>query len=347
MLERWRSPLADVADEPMTEGLLERAHEGPRMPPPGPSPARRSVVAVVALAFGAAGVLMAVRAIGDRDSSRAQHVREPIDGWTATVPSGWDAAPITSEESDPTGSSPLLGWAVASYELGDEHSLRDVTSPDAVPRDGVFVRLIRMPARFGPLPENGARFPVELHVTEGWTSRQIATNGTYLIVEVMFGADSSPDLRAQVTELVGSIRFPELPEPADGLAVPVTPAAVVLGSASRFPVRSVTAMEVEDASSDLDGWSFFLVHAPRGFYVVYQRERTANICALRWAEADRRFVACDGRTWHVTTHNVRGKGRLPSLPVSLNFDGRLLTSPYGGQRMGDPVGFWKPADSPE
>jgi hypothetical protein len=343
MRERWTASLKHVAREPMTEGLLDRAHEGPRMAPPGPTSARRGVTAAIALALGAAAVVMAVRAFGDGGSAPAQQSREPIDGWTATVPAGWDAAPIHSSDGASGHGSPLLGWAVASHELDQSvSSLFDMFSPGAVPLDGVFVRLIRIPPSAAPLPEEGAQFPIELAaVNENGVSRTVSTNATHLNIDVVFGPDSTEQLRAQAVELVESIRFPELPEPPVGVAVPLSPGVVVLGSADRFPLGSVTPMEVEDPTSDLHGWRLFLVHAPRGFYVIYGPERNADTCPLRWLEAKRLFVRCDGKTWGADAHRVDGKGVvLPALPVSLNFDDRLMTSRYGGQRMADPASYW-------
>jgi hypothetical protein len=269
-----------------------------------------------------------------------RHIREPIDGWTATVPAGWDAAPIHSSNGASAAGSLLLGWVVASYDLDETVSLVDMSPPAVASPEGVYVRLIRVPPVAAPLPEEGTEFPLELSVSERGAYRTVSTNATHLIIEVVFGADSTEQVRDQAIELVESIRFPELSEPPGGVAIPLSPGVFVLGSADRFPLRSVTPMEVQDPASDFDGWRFFLVHAPRDFYVIYGQERNADTCPLRWLEAKRLFVRCDGKTWGADAHSVQGRGRLPALPVSLNFDGRLMTSRYGGQRMGDPASYW-------
>src|SRR3954454_636489 len=65
MTERWRSALDELSRVPMTEGLRERAEEGPRLPEPGaPSGVHRAAIVALALAvfaLGAFGAWVALR----------------------------------------------------------------------------------------------------------------------------------------------------------------------------------------------------------------------------------------------------------------------------------------------
>jgi hypothetical protein len=122
MTERWKGGLDELSRVPMSEGLLERARAGSRMPdPPGPSGARRAVTIVVALG------VFAVASFGAWDALRpspapvhpagGEEMSQRVYGDTTCVfrssPAGkLDAAAGSASTSDPVAACQAL-WATA------------------------------------------------------------------------------------------------------------------------------------------------------------------------------------------------------------------------------------------
>jgi len=114
MTERWSSGLEELSRVPMSEGLLERAEEGPRMPDPGgPGGARRAVTIVVALglfmggAFGAWEVLRPSASITRLPAASTQ-VAQRVYG-TVMCPVGLPKAQ-SGYTMSPTPDSDPVGW---------------------------------------------------------------------------------------------------------------------------------------------------------------------------------------------------------------------------------------------
>jgi hypothetical protein len=126
MTERWRNGLDELSRVPMSDGLLERARGGSRMPDPrGPSGARRAVTIVVALGvFSAAsfGVWQALRpspppvhAAGGEEMS--QRVYGDTTCLFQSSPEGkLDAAAGIQNPSDPVASCQSL-WRTGGDAL--------------------------------------------------------------------------------------------------------------------------------------------------------------------------------------------------------------------------------------
>jgi hypothetical protein len=327
MPERWTSSLSSVAREQMTEGLFDRALEGPRLPPPGPTAGRRTVVAIVALAIGLAAVVIAVKSIDSTGTVPTNQITDSQYGWSATIPDGWRATPYDVLSIPEVGATPIptgsIGIAFATFDLEDAHPYDFLAGGSrAVPSDGAIIMVD------GGIPNVEGRtspaFPPELLSDSGSNDVHggFVANGMYFEILGQLGDDVQPDVRAQVNEIVSSIQFPSPPDPAPGEAVEFAPGLVSLGPSDRYPLRSVTPVVVKGGSS-MPGQTIVVVHAPDGFYVL--RGGWDEPCRLRWDSHAELINGCPAHPGPWTKYGASG---FRLILVDVNFDGRLITSPY-------------------
>lgn len=339
MTERWTSTLSSVADEPMTQGLLERAKEGPRLAPPGPTAGRRVAVAVVALAIGLVAVLIAVKSIEGTGTVPSNQITESQYGWSATVPEGWTVTPYRVSFLQPPDNSPApsgnTGLAFSNFELQgtpEDYAL----ARETVPADGALL-LVDGGASTIQVSEHGDEmFPIQLQDGSGGIARSggFVANGMHYEVLVFEGDAVDDEAGGQIDAIVASIQFPEAPDPLPGQAVEFEPGVISLGAPDRYPLRSLTALTIYGPT--MQDQSIVLVHAPRGFYAL--RGVWGEPCALEWHPSSGSITGCDAHPgpWNKFGRRIPGTGaRFPLEPllVGINFDGRLLTQAYSSASL--------------
>jgi hypothetical protein len=338
MPEPWISTLSSVAREPMTEGLLDRVMEGPRLAPPGPTPGHRVTIAVVALAIGLVAVLIAVKSIDTIGTVPASRVTEPQHGWSATVPDGWQATLYPVLMTPREGASPMptsaTGLAFSTFDLGDAHPYDFFPGGSGVlPSDGALVLVDGGP------PDVAGRtspaFPPEPLQTSNPNELQsgFVANGMMFEILGRLGAGAGPDVLAQMNEIVASIQFPPPRVPAVGAAVEIGPGLFSLGPSARYPLRSITPVKVHGGSSMPGQW-IVVVHAPDGFYVLLGN--WSEQCRLRWDDVDQKIRGCPAHRGPWTKYGGSG---LPMAQVDVNFDGQLITRAYPDIH-GVPSSYW-------
>lgn len=280
------------------------------------------LVAVVGIASGASGQLAP-------DSSEAQerHYRDPA-GWSLDYPANTflerSSARLRVSISAVTVASFEPRRAVVSGRSGNTAWIRVDRPLDAqgeFPSNGVAFRILRRdggPAPDLELPETG--FPLSLasfrasNAYAGTEPRPlertvVASGRTYLAL-VWVGESASPELRTALEGIVSSLTFPRL-----RLGTLVGDGFSVLGLANRYPVGSFTRVRVQ-------GQSFYLVHAPGGFYALGWRTQT-----LAGGYKSRCQLVLEVRRREFLCMNFRGRW---------DRVGRVISRPRGASRS-DPL----------
>jgi hypothetical protein len=328
----------------MTRGLLDRALEGPRLAPPGPSPVRRGLIIAVALAIGLVGVVFAATSIRGGDPMPAE-VHEPVHGWTINLPDDWTATPFRWEREfgERWGSQGLF---LADFDAsGLRESWEGLESRwSVVPPPGKTFLSI---GSAGPTRDRTTypfRFePIDLNDDPSTEFAVIVANGLWFELYVKYGPGEDPASRATVREIVETVRFPSLPDPPpDGSVVVVDedPVLLALGPGDRFPEGSVTRIDLPPVGRVSDGTDLFVVRAPRGAYALPTRAHGDPDCEIRWLPEEQVLESCRGARWDRLGEPVDGRDEsLGALPVGVDFDGDLLMS---AAHLAPP-GFAKPA----
>jgi hypothetical protein len=221
----------------------------------------------------------------------------------------------------------------ASFDLRDSppSNYYDPTT-GLVPQDGALVQVDGGAIDIDQFNQNHpTTFPLALSEGSGDTDlhRTFNANGMQFEILAWLGDDVSNSTRAEVDDLVASIRFPSPPDPSNGEGIEFEPGLVSLGSADRYPAGSVTPITVA-SGGELAGSNFVVVHAPEGFYVL----AGSTDCALIWHSDDRRLVGCPARPgpWNKYGRRIGGKifgpGALRPVEVGVNFDGGLIATPF-------------------
>lgn len=297
MPERWQQELRKLKTLEPPAGLWDRARRGPRREPPR-SPRAWQVAAPIAAALAVTvvvvGTLAVVRAFGPPArppgsvvNHRAGRFTDPVFGWTIRVPAGLRARHFQV----PCLHSPVAGVRVTSFTP-------DLRAPSAgippmgwlrsFPADGVAVQIVYGCSLPFPAPLRDSAFPLSpssFHRTRPYVggnephpwSCDCYGDGISFNVTVWIGRRASPAEQQAGWAVVRSLRFPALRE---GTIYPALRARniygdtyYVLGPASRYPVGSVTTFPAASLpgsraiASHVPG-GFYLIHAPRAFYVI-------------------------------------------------------------------------------
>jgi hypothetical protein len=279
---------------------------------------------------------------------------DPEFGWTIRYGSGLRVQPFhqqvelassdgvrvtnfTPDLSEPSQGIPAMGW------------LRDF------PADGVAVQIWYTQAGALPAPPlHDSSFPL---TRSSFTAQRPYVGGSeprprYLgfsgdgidfSAAVWTGRQASQAAIRAAWAVVGSLRFPPL---RTGTVWQKT--YYVLGGASSYPVGSVTPIAaVPRRRGGLGGSSYFLVHAPRAFYVVAGaigpgggQHNGAPSCELRYDAKARQFY-CPGTRlrWNdlgdfigVSSVNPEELDVGPKI-ATVAQDGHILYCPYFGNLL--------------
>jgi hypothetical protein len=318
------------------------------------------VAAALAIAVVAAGTFALVQGTSPAPpfaaTNRPVHFVDPGLGWTIRVPAGLvaqrflntgrvtaEGVRVTSFPPDleaPGQGTPAMGW------------LRQF------PADGVAVQIWSNEGGpgAGPPPLRDSTFPlapssfqrVSPYVggsePHPWY-RELSGDGFGLIAAVWIGPRASHADRQAAWAVVRSLRFPRLREGTFWRGT-----YYVLGPASRYPTGSVTTIPRSSlpgsrAVSAKVPEGFYLIHAPRAFYVIPRlaQKPTApyTTCTLAFNKKAFQFY-CPGTRlrWNrigrpIGANAKSGPGwSLELVPATAAQDGHILFSPFWGGVLG-------------
>ena len=311
--------LRRVSEVPMTEGLYARALEGPRLAPAGPSPARRAGVVIVALAVAAVGGALLVRAM--RTEQVPATLVDETYGMMLDVPFGWVSAPLVTDD--------VSGFTLASWgEVPPSSATGWILEPD-VPDGEALVQIGGGDGNWTPeqpLPLDLAR---DGHgpPTGPLRSMNFIVRAAGWGIFIMYGDDVSPAIQDDVADIVASVRFQPLRDPATGHAID-DQGVLSLGPGDRFPAGSVTRVRVDDGA--LEGQLLWVVRAPVAPYAFSATWiRDAYGCDLRWLD-DEQVFACGEARWDVRANAVNAEAEVMELSYvqagGVDPDGRIWVS---------------------
>ncbi|MHB1432209.1 MAG: hypothetical protein ACYCVZ_08865 [Streptosporangiaceae bacterium] len=359
MTERWRRELRNLRTLEPPPDLWDRARSGPRR---GHVRARRPVrvfgpvAAALAIAL-VAGTLLWIQpptsgrgSQGSALSTRAGHFTDPRFGWTIRYPAGllaahfggngfvdYDGVRITNFRPDlhvPSQGLPRTGW------------LRDF------PTDGVALQIWfeeRIPAppplRDSALPLARASFSRTRPYAGGKEPapyyRSFYGNGFGYSAAVWIGPHASQASVRAIWVTLRSLRFPAL-----RLGTIWQHRYYVLGQAARYRAGTVTFVPAGSLPAGLPpraSGAFYLVHAPRAFYIIGQAAqnptRASVKCQLSFdPRAFQFFCPGTGLRWNRVGQPIgahRGSGwDLPLTEATVAQDGHILVSPSFGAVLG-------------
>jgi hypothetical protein len=354
MAERWQRELRKLKTLEPPPGLWDRVMTGPRREPPRPRRTWRVIApaaAAVAVAV-VAGTLALVRPSGPGPGNpgsvihaHAGRFTDPRFGWTIRYPAGMatghfssngfatsDGVRVTNFQPDlqaPSTGTPPMGW------------LRDF------PADGVALQVwfierfpIPPPLRDSTLPLARASFGRIRPYTGGTEPqpyyRVFYGDGFAFTAAVWLGPHASRAAVHAIWSVLGSLRFP-----------PLTQGTIwqhrfyVLGPTSRYPTGSVTLFPARSLPAGLRSGSFYLIHAPRAFYVIDQvfgnPQRPSATCTIAFdRKAFQFFCPGTGLRWDRTGQPIGAHARGgPDWELQLRVgtvahDGHLLYCPFFG-----------------
>jgi hypothetical protein len=348
--ERWQHELRKLKDVQPPGDLWDRITQGRRRQP---QRARRTwrVIAPLAAALAVAVVastLALIRPFGPAPVQVARHggqFTDPRFGWTIQYPKGVavgsfningfatsDGVRITNFPPDLQAAStgtPPMGWlryfpaeGVALQIWFEERiptvpPLRDSTLP---PRRALFSRVRPYTGGAEPQPYYGIFY----------------ADGFLFSAAVWLGPHASRASVQAIWAVLASLRFPPLTE-----GTIWQDRYYVLGPASRYPARSVTFVPAASLPRGLRSESFYLIHAPRAFYVIDQMfanpPQSSVTCAIAFNRKTFQFFCprTDLR-WSRTgqplgAHANSGPDWDLQLRVAtVAHDGHILFSPFFG-----------------
>ncbi len=361
MPERWQQELRKLKNLEPPAGLWDRAVLRPRREPPR---MRRTwqVIAPIAAALAVMvvlGTLGLVKALSPAPGSpgwvanhRAGRFTDQNYGWSIRVPAGLgarhfrsgdqrvtsDGVRVTNFPPDlraPSTGTPSMGW------------LR------SFPADGVAVQIwTNQGGPPWPPPLRDSAFPL---VPSSFSRARPYVGGTEprpwycdcygdgfsFNAVVWIGPDASRAERHAAWTVVRSLRFPALREGTFWHGT-----YYVLGRASRYPMGSVTTFPVASlpgsrAVSAHVREGFYLIHAPRAFYVIHRLfqkpAKPFTKCTLAFDPKAFQFY-CPGTNlrWNRVGQPIgarAGSGPdwdLPLVPATVAQDGHILFSPFWG-----------------
>ncbi len=359
MPERWQHELRKLKSLEPPPGLWDRVVPGPRREPPR---MRRTwhvlapIAAVLAVAVVVAGTFALVQAFGPaagRLASPAGHrsgqFTDPRFGWSIRVPAGLRARHFLS-----TGRVTIDGVRVTSFPA-------DVRAPGngtpsmgwlrRFPADGVAVQIwsgeggppVPPPLRDSTFPLSRSSFH-RVRPYVGGTEPHPWYRGFYgdgfpFVAAVWIGPRASHAEQQAAWAVLRSLRFPRLREGTFWHGT-----YYVLGRASRYPVGSVTtfpraSLPGSRAVSAHVQEGFYLIHAPRAFYVIHRLAQKPTKpytrCTLAFDSRTFQFY-CPGTSlrWDRVGQPIGARGGpdwgLPLVPATVAQDGHILFSPFWG-----------------
>jgi hypothetical protein len=361
MPEQWQHELRKLKRLDPPPGLWDRAVPGPRREPPR---MRRTVhvlvpiAAALAVVVVVAGTFTLVRAFGPAPGGGRSPARQPAGrfadpslGWTIRVPAG-----LTARHFRSTGRVTTDGVRVTSFPP-DLRAHGTGTPPmgwlRSFPADGVAVQIWgQQGGPAAPPPLRDSAFPLprsSFHQARPYAGgtephpwyRGFSGDGFGFAAAVWIGPRASRAAQQAAWAVVRSLRFPALREGTFWHGT-----YYVLGPASRYPTGSVTTFPASSlpgsravASHVREG--FYLIHAPRAFYVIHRLfqlpVKPFTMCTLA---ADPKAVQfyCPGTNlrWNRTGRPIgpraprRPDWDLPLVPATVAQDGHILFSPYWG-----------------
>jgi len=354
MTERWEHELRTLAGVRPAADLWERALGGSRLPDPAPHPLRSRLLpaAIVLLILVGAGVVTwrAFSSIhpGPADEPLVTYA-DPRFGWTLRVPRGLLVREFTSG-----GFFESSGLMVSNFPTTPHggNGTPDMSGLRDFPATGVAVQIwfgqrlpVPPPPGNDPLPLDprsfreirpyvGGREPTPLYVT-------FAEDGFYFSAAMWFGPDASVEDRMAIETVLRSLEFPQLRE-----GTIWQNRYYVLGPADRYAVGSVTRIDASSLPQDRESFSeppesFFLLHAPGGFYVVRGVDSSSGSdCQVRFDVTAFEFECpAPGQRWD---REGRAIGRVDSERFDLGphaalvaLDGHVLYGPSSVSRSAE------------
>jgi len=362
MTERWLHELRKLREIEPPEGLWERAASlaatgtdpAQRLRPRGTGPRRMwSAIAAAAAISLVAGAIIVVRAAAGTGqppvSGHGGRYTDPRFGWTIRYPAGfmvehftaevrWSldgirVANFTPEVRHRTGEEPEMGW------------LRDF------PATGVAAQIWYLGGP-GPgfTPAGSSRFPLRASSFQrirpyvGGSEpapayREFTADGFGFTAAVWIGPDASSAGKRAVWRVIRSLGFPRLrPGTIWNKSV------YVLRPAGHYPEGSVTAFpgsSLPTVPMPRFTRGFYLVHAPRGYYVIdrlfVSPEPHAVTCTVAYDRASSRFY-CPGTAlrWNLVGRQLGQHGGQDGWDLSgsaapVATDGHVLVSKSFGR----------------
>ena len=209
------------------------------------------------------------------------------------------------------------------------------------PSDGIAFRVYQQEGGPGPyLEAPEVRLPLHIDDLKPSTAyastrprplgKGISAAGRNYAVYAWIGHDASPHQRSAVQAVVQSLSFPHLRE-----GTVAGYGFSVLGRAHRYPVGSFTPVRIQRQT-------FYLVHAPGGFYTVGCCWNTSfpiqSACGLRFDPVGKQFFckSMPGRWDRIArpTGSDAGEDTLILAITKLSWDGHVLVYP-GSARLGN------------
>jgi hypothetical protein len=283
MPERWQQEIAKIKTLEPSAGLWELALQGPRRKPPRGDGTRRLTTVLVVLAFVAAGAYALVRVVGPSGERLGASVEsgvyvDPRFGWTIRYPKGLevehfqDEGMFTSEGirltsfrpdlSAPSTGTPAMGWLRSFPPGGVALQIWFGERFPQVPplRDS---QLPLLPGSFDRTPPYvGGQEPSPLY-------RTFYADGFGFNISIWLGSQATNADQQGIWAVVRSLSFPPLQE-----GTIWQDRYYVLGPDSRYLTGSVTTFPASSLPTGGPSFSepvgFYLIHAPRAFYVVNQ-----------------------------------------------------------------------------
>jgi hypothetical protein len=374
MPERWQHELGKLTTLEPPAGLWDRALRGPRREPPRSHRAWQviaPVAAALAVAAVVAGTFALVRAFGPaarRQTSvvnyRPGRFADPVFGWSIRVPAGLRVRHFQV----PCLHSPIAGVRVTSFAP-------DLRAPGpgilplgwlrTFPADGVAVQIWYGCSLPFPGPLRDTAFPLSpssFHRIRPYFGDaephpwycDCYGDGISFSAAVWLGPQASRTEQQAAWAVVRSLRFPALREgtiyPSPRARSIYEDTYYVLGQASRYPVGSVTTFPAASlpgsrAIAAHVAGGFFLIHAPRAFYVIHRlfQEPTKpyTTCTLAFdARAFQFFCPGTDLRWNRVGQPIGARARagqdlhLPLAPATVAQDGHVLFSPFWGDVLG-------------
>jgi WD40 repeat protein len=274
---------------------------------------------------------------------RADAYVDPTYGWSIEVPNGMTLFPIDAYREA------LTGAVISNVPIDHPDALSDLAE---LPSDGVVLRIWHDErGLMGPVTEDDASFPLaidrlrrvdryvggsEPQPLYGW----FFAGGTDFNVAVWFGEGARGEARDAIARALSTVR----PAPTE-VGTVLHDRMIVLNGASTYALGSVTRYDRSDLPlqsgrfSDYRGaFSFYLVHAPNGFYAI-STDFLGNgeKCDLQVDRPSMTF-SCPGTHWSWDREGRTltrgdpwpdGTDDLLVLPTPISWDGHVMIDPFG------------------
>lgn len=269
---------------------------------------------------------------------------DPTFAWTIDVPDRMTLVPFDTQDRVTES-----GALISNTPIEHPDTLSELQD---FPPEGVVLRIWHSEGGpFIPTSEDDSTFPLsvgDLRLVSRYVGGSepkplydsFIANGADFSVAVWLGEEASDDARTAIAEALASVRFPPT-EPGTAL----NDRLLVLDDASSYKVGSVTRYDrgelpLDDGRfSDYKGpFSFFLVHAPNGFYAITTDFLgNGEKCDLQVDVSSMTFSCPDsGWTWDRAGRALDrgepwpdGTDELLVLPAPTSSAGHVMVDPFG------------------